>query len=383
MSAEDQRDEQASGVAKLQNGWGRVSIDYFRAIMTETTGYEAIIMVEVIEQSWFIPCMTKRPSDPLPDPQRCKLNITDLAKRTGLHRSLLNNAKRSLIRKGLIRELAAGAVIPNKDYANGWPGASFLAKGNVREHCRRGADLLAEARSAAPPEKVSGKPANQPGKVSGKPDTPLLGKPATPDGKLAGKPANQATPIPIRESIKDIKTETNSRACAPASKLESADQCPPLPDENGPWDIWPGEHEPTPEEVRQTFALAWHCFPGTRICFEYFERQRFHATAAWRDAIREAAKQKPGLDRINYVETIAANNPNGIPRKRSAARSGTPALLPSPPLPRLELTERQRERYAPKPRPALRDEFKNATLDFENGKIVMPDFTAKRKGAAQ
>lgn len=86
--------------------------------------------------------------------------------------------------------------------------------------------------------------------------------------------------------------------------------------------------QPIPDsEARAIWDLLWHTWQDERLCNEFFEHQRFHESASWREAIRVTKRRGATPRTIRYLETIAADvDANGPkPDPRSSAVAATPA----------------------------------------------------------
>ena len=96
-----------------------------------------------------------------------------------------------------------------------------------------------------------------------------------------------------------------------------------------------GPHSPSDAEVAQLAALAEALFPGTQVAAGYRTLRRRHSTAAWKFALQESERLKPGLTTVDYVAAVAANNPAARRRparrrSRTTTRRRTPGPWSSP-----------------------------------------------------
>lgn len=144
--ATDDADAAAPDTARLANGWGRLEIGLARSWMWHLGGYQGVVLGRVVELAWWAPIFRRPPGAPMPDPEPVRLNVSELARQTGLAATHLNRAKRRLIAQGLLVEHPGGLVEPSKRYDLGGfpPGSSML------DYCRAGADLIDQARAGRP-----------------------------------------------------------------------------------------------------------------------------------------------------------------------------------------------------------------------------------------
>jgi len=246
---------------KLDNGWLRLAPDVLRYFFWATGGYKGVVLGEVVLRTWGVAWWTRAvPGGPAPDAEPCFLNISDLARASGLSQTRLNAAKLGLIADGLIVRHADGSLEPDKHYdrcraLDGQPAlAAFIAGGaTLMDETRSGRLAPRRRRPTAPcggdglagkpangaenpTERLVQEPANSGEELAGKPANPterLVQKPANRDGgisrktgyPLAGKPANDLvqkpanlTP-PLNGKISLRGGEINSRPPAPARAL--------------------------------------------------------------------------------------------------------------------------------------------------------------------
>ena len=134
-------------VAKLKNGWMRICLDMGRALTLAYGGPRALFFWVVMERTWGVAWLTRYvPGGPAPDCEPTNVNVTDLARLTGIGRTILNRAKWDLIRDGSLIEHEDGRLEPSKDYTS-WAFYRDPARADSLDFVMQGADFRNDVRS--------------------------------------------------------------------------------------------------------------------------------------------------------------------------------------------------------------------------------------------
>lgn len=213
----------ATAPVQLKDGWGRIHIGYGRAFAYATGGYKGTVLWAVIEQAWCVGWFQKRPDDPVPEPEPCRLNCGELARATGLRRVKLNEAKQQLIADGLLEELPDGRVLPSKHY-DLWSAALPPA---IIAYCQAGSEFMASTRTVGPsrtPKRVPvGTPKGVQDPANGTPKGVQDHAAGTPKGVQGGTPKGvqaQTNGTPKGVQVPPIGTPKGVQGAAPNRNLD-------------------------------------------------------------------------------------------------------------------------------------------------------------------
>jgi len=330
--------------------YGLLTVDMDRAFNWVVMGmWQRRLLQYIRENSWGVARRKKRGDASWPDPVPCSLNLASLAREWGTAHQRLYEARDWLVASKMVLEDSDGYWInkTGEEWVDPKSGDKLLAgsgllhckkvrlrgredpgsRGNV--HSRPSVNAEAGAFTSQREEEVGvhsreNVNANQ---VHSRPSVNAEAGAFTSQREDPSIQYTRKDPTGlIQDSTRceeDRKTitpvaQTELKLAFPATEATTSQPCPPIPDEEtSMYMIQTGGYRPDDATVQKLFRLAWSLFPGTEIANEYWSYQQWHSPEVWAAALRKGKQSKPGLDRINYILTIAAKyQSNGIPVAR-------------------------------------------------------------------
>jgi hypothetical protein len=279
-----------------------------------------------------------------------RLNIAELARRTGLHQPHLNRARRDLVEAGVLRETAVGAYEVVVDPAGYQPG-TFLDRGLLKGYAAIGCEgSEGPAPEPARPKTVySDRPKTvyPNGLVDQKPSISETGK-ACADQKpsISDDLADQKPSISTKNRLSRARgedreiTKQQPPLSAGAQEGAAAAAHDPRTGEPGePPAVVPAFDETLPvadgpfdaplDDVRRYRESLYRTFGVTGLCDEWWEHRRRYDMRAWWWALRRLVDRSRKIRELSYLAQVASDwkgqaalPPPGAPA--AAARRGDP-----------------------------------------------------------